>query len=1154
MLHRLARAFSIPPGDERRTFLLFFIYLLFFSGLRWADSASRTLFQLSWGDLLSVIFLFSAPLALIAGLTYSYFAGRLNNERLLFIIIGLMMAWLISVQALLLAGVGLGERGPTYLYFFLGTLVFADVMAIHLLNYTNEFYDTRAAKQALPFILSASIAGSVVAGFSAPLLNQLIGLKAMPLAWAACLLGMLGLVFVMRRNTPPELAHLNQQRQLQRKNTRMLQDLRADARLLGKMEILRWMAISTLVLVVLMKLLTIQSATIFNHLYVGNPTGLFNVYNVLDATFSLIGLAFSAVVFNRLIVRYGVGNISLVFPVLTAVIVFGINFLPELGLIVAALAYLDDRAFKKVFRNPIDAMFYNSVPVNIKGRARAFINSFTVPLGSLLAGLLGLAMASGGFITPLAGALLSLCLALFYMGVSWLVKNAYSRAMIRLVADDELAPFRAGYAEQEESDPLLVRRLSVRLNRGEDDDDTTIVLAEMLYDFQGRAALDRLVSLAEQRSGPVRAAVIQLVADWAEEPPVRQLCLRFLNDENERVRRAAAAALAAIPDASADAELVARFREAARQPDELMQASILPVLIEAGDSFSASIAGPLLSAWLSDKHSPSRRALGLKVLANTNSEQLIAQLTLYLTDPSPIVRVQAIDVICAFVSGTAWADENSAARQAGLDALAGVLSDEEVSVRLAVVNCLGTLNSVRHKPTQQFAAKALMTAMHDHRFRVRRAACEALLVFPHREMEHAYRSSDDQQRDAALYVLAHVGQRQVSGLLVRKRLTDRCEELARRWYSVQVYYEVLSAPSTPGTVLLGYLLREQARWLEANIFWLLSALHGDTATATVRRSLRSFDPRARANALESLEAISTPRLAELVTPIYTEADPVVWTKLARERLNVRVPSLWEAYYAVWPQLRPAHADLAATPEATPFDPQELLTAASMYVVTETLLSQGERVTMTRDQVQIALRETAQQTPLLRETATLALTKLEAWSSSASEFQPDAPGLWPGEGGKKLTMLTLIEKMVVLKHAQFFDEMLTTDLRSVAEVSEVLTFDPGQTIITEGEPSDGLHVIVSGRVAVQHRKRGEAERTLTNLATLGPREYFGEMSLFDEGPSSADVVAMIPTQTLVVRRAPLFALLERRPALVMDLFRVLSRRLRQANEQLVKKRQ
>ena len=96
------------------------------------------------------------------------------------------------------------------------------------------------------------------------------------------------------------------------------------------------------------------------------------------------------------------------------------------------------------------------------------------------------------------------------------------------------------------------------------------------------------------------------------------------------------------------------------------------------------------------------------------------------------------------------------------------------------------------------------------------------------------------------------------------------------------------------------------------------------------------------------------------------------------------------------------------------------------------------------------------------------------------------------------------------------------------------------------------MIVNGRVAVQHRKRTEVERTLTELASLGPREYFGEMSLFDEAASSADVVALVPTQVLIVRRAPLFALIERQPALAMDLFRVLSRRLRQANELLVKK--
>ena len=187
------------------------------------------------------------------------------------------------------------------------------------------------------------------------------------------------------------------------------------------------------------------------------------------------------------------------------------------------------------------------------------------------------------------------------------------------------------------------------------------------------------------------------------------------------------------------------------------------------------------------------------------------------------------------------------------------------------------------------------------------------------------------------------------------------------------------------------------------------------------------------------------------------------------------------------------------------------------------------------QVKQALRvEQRSESPLVREAAELALRQLAAGVA------------------KERKMLTVIEKVVFLKQVQFFDEMPANDLRTVAGVTEEATYDPGQVIMAEGEPSDALYVVVSGRVAVQHRKRAEVERTLTELASLGPREYFGEMSLFDEAASSADVVALTPTQVLIVRRAPLFALIERQPALAMDLFRVLSRRLRQANEMLVKK--
>ena len=323
------------------------------------------------------------------------------------------------------------------------------------------------------------------------------------------------------------------------------------------------------------------------------------------------------------------------------------------------------------------------------------------------------------------------------------------------------------------------------------------------------------------------------------------------------------------------------------------------------------------------------------------------------------------------------------------------------------------------------------------------------------------------------------------------------------------------------------MLQEQADYLVDRIFWLLSALYGEAATGAVRRSLRSPDPRNRANAIESLEASSTPRLAEMITAMYAEPDAVAWSRIAHARWNVPALTLWQVLQIGWTQLQ----DEAYIPPVL-IDSSNLLTAASMIAATQVVLGKTDAGGAAgADRVLAALQAALiDPTPLLRETAHYALQQLDS-------------------SGKEQLMLTLIEKTVFLKQVKFFGEMLAADVRALAAVSELLEAAAGQIIITEGEPGDALYIIVSGQVGVQHRQRSAAERTLTALATLGPREYFGEMSLFDAGPSTADVVALLPTQLLVVRRAPLFALLGRKPDLMMGLFLVISQRLRQANELL-----
>jgi small-conductance mechanosensitive channel/CRP-like cAMP-binding protein len=103
------------------------------------------------------------------------------------------------------------------------------------------------------------------------------------------------------------------------------------------------------------------------------------------------------------------------------------------------------------------------------------------------------------------------------------------------------------------------------------------------------------------------------------------------------------------------------------------------------------------------------------------------------------------------------------------------------------------------------------------------------------------------------------------------------------------------------------------------------------------------------------------------------------------------------------------------------------------------------------------------------------------------------------------------------------------------------FDSGEAIVGEGEPGDSLLVIDRGRVRIA---KGDLA-----LATLGPGEFFGEMSLLTGEPRSASAVAETPTEVIVLDRAALAPLLERDPALAETLSRLLAARAASTEERL-----
>jgi CRP/FNR family cyclic AMP-dependent transcriptional regulator len=86
-----------------------------------------------------------------------------------------------------------------------------------------------------------------------------------------------------------------------------------------------------------------------------------------------------------------------------------------------------------------------------------------------------------------------------------------------------------------------------------------------------------------------------------------------------------------------------------------------------------------------------------------------------------------------------------------------------------------------------------------------------------------------------------------------------------------------------------------------------------------------------------------------------------------------------------------------------------------------------------------------------------------------------------------------------------------DLMAVGSHGIARSYPKNTVIVSEGDRTDSLYVILEGRVKVYV---SDDDGRDVVLATQGPGEYFGELVL-DEGPRSASVMTLEPARFLVV---------------------------------------
>jgi CRP/FNR family transcriptional regulator len=114
-----------------------------------------------------------------------------------------------------------------------------------------------------------------------------------------------------------------------------------------------------------------------------------------------------------------------------------------------------------------------------------------------------------------------------------------------------------------------------------------------------------------------------------------------------------------------------------------------------------------------------------------------------------------------------------------------------------------------------------------------------------------------------------------------------------------------------------------------------------------------------------------------------------------------------------------------------------------------------------------------------------------------------------------------------------------DRARLAEVSSLRSYDKGSTLFAEGDPSDYLYTLVSGRAKVVKMLVSGKE---VILEIFGPGDPVGAVVVYEGRPYPATAIAIEPTTCLLVRRAAFFSLLERHPTLVRSFILGLTHRI------------
>jgi len=135
----------------------------------------------------------------------------------------------------------------------------------------------------------------------------------------------------------------------------------------------------------------------------------------------------------------------------------------------------------------------------------------------------------------------------------------------------------------------------------------------------------------------------------------------------------------------------------------------------------------------------------------------------------------------------------------------------------------------------------------------------------------------------------------------------------------------------------------------------------------------------------------------------------------------------------------------------------------------------------------------------------------------------------------------------LKGVYFFSGLSEVEIEAIRKTCREVAFPAGQIIFEEGSQADRFYLILSGSVEVWKDYRSEQK---DRLARHGPGHLFGEMSLIDDLPRSATVIACEDTRLYSIERGDFQRIVSENSNIALSIMKSVSAMVRKSNETFV----